>query len=770
MISRRCRLGLRILVVAPSAAYGQIAPAPQTTENIVVVGTSPLLGAGIDRDHIPSQTTILGAADIARDGTPDLLHALDTQVAGVNLELPSGNPFQPALFFNGFEASPLQGTSQGIAVYVNGVRFNQAFGDTVNWDLLPDLAIDKINVEGSNPVFGLNALGGSVNTRLKTGFSYQGAEADISGGSFGQVQGEFQYGAHGDHASFYAAGSELHQDGWRDLQSSDIQNVYADAGWRNDRGEYHASVMLGNSILNGPGSSPIQLIDADPRAQFTAPNLVANKFAELSLSAMQQLDDDLSFQALAYGSYFLQRVVNGNAPADAPCGGGSDLLCSSPGIVSTSRGGVPITDFLSGGPYSELDLQTTNTNTYGASGQLTNSADLGGFTNHAVAGVSFDGAQTEFSALGLIGGLSPVSRIFLGPGVTIDEPGNNVPVRVAVSDANVGVYASDTLDLTRRLALTMSGRFNNAEIDLADQNGTALNGHHAYSSFNPAAGVTYKLTPWLTVYGGWSQANRTPTPAELSCAGPQDACSLANFFVGDPGLKQVIARTVEFGVRGHTVLPFGIKSDFSLAFFRTGSLDDIAFINSPVLGRAYFANVGNTRRQGLSAQISAKRDIWSAHIGFTYTDATFRSPFFESAGSNPAADANGNLAIRPGDTLPGIPTNVIKAGSDVSLRPGWTVGFEAVRQSSQTLFGDEANLTPKLPGFFRLDLHSVYQATRRLQIFVNLQNATDARYYTFGTFAPTASVFLSQAPRATDPRSYSLAAPVGAFGGIKLTF
>jgi outer membrane receptor protein involved in Fe transport len=770
MLFFRRRRWLCLLILYPATARGQTAPPPPSSEEITVIGTSPLLGSGIDRDQVPGQTAVLGAKDIARDGTPDLLHALDTQVAGVNLDSASGNQFQPALFYNGFEASPLQGTSQGIAVYVNGVRFNQAFGDTVNWDLIPDQAIDRLNVEGANPVFGLNALGGSVNARLKTGFSYQGAEADVSGGSFGQVQGEFQYGKRQGDAALYVAGTELHQDGWRDLQSSDIQNFFADAGWRGSDGELHLGLTLANSVLNGPGTAPVELISADPRAQFTAPNLIANKTAQLSLSAVKRFSDTVSVQALAFGGYFLQRVVNGNTANDAPCDDGSGLLCSAPGVPSTTRGGIPITDFLHGGPYSELDEQTTNTVSYGGSIQATDTGDLWGLANHAVAGISFDGAQTEFSALGLIGGLSPVTRIFLGPGVTIDEPGNNTPVRVAVTDAYVGAYASDTLDLTRSVALTVSGRFNNAEIDLADQGGGDLSGHHAYSSFNPAAGLTWKATSWLTLYGGGAQANRAPTPAELSCAGPSDACSLANFFVGDPDLKQVVARTIEAGARGHLTLPGRIAATYSLGLFRTESEDDIAFINSPVLGRAYFANIGPTRRQGLSALVDFKRGVWSVHAAYTHTEATFRAGFVESAGSNPAGDADGNLTIRPGASLPGIPKDVFKAGGDVAITPSWTAGLEAVHQSSQELFGDEANLTPPLPGFFRLDLHTAYQLTPHWQVFASVQNATDARIYTFGTFSPTSSVFLAQAPHATDPRSYSLAAPVGAFGGVRVTF
>ncbi len=30
------------------------------------------------------------------------------------------------------------GTPQGLAVYQNGVRINEVFGDTVNWDLIPE--------------------------------------------------------------------------------------------------------------------------------------------------------------------------------------------------------------------------------------------------------------------------------------------------------------------------------------------------------------------------------------------------------------------------------------------------------------------------------------------------------------------------------------------------------------------------------------------------------------------------------------------------------
>ncbi len=217
---------MAILLTGTAAA--QTADTAQQAEQPVtklppvdVIGASPLIGSGIDRNLVPAETHVLNSQDLKREGTSDLLGSLNQQIGGISLDSASGNPFQPTLFYHGFAASGLQGTPQGLAVYVNGMRFNQPFGDTVDWDLIPNIAIDRINLVGSNPVFGLNALGGAVNVQLKNGFTYQGFEGDISGGSFGQVQGEFQYGKQVDNVSTYVAGTVLHQGGWRDLQSTE---------------------------------------------------------------------------------------------------------------------------------------------------------------------------------------------------------------------------------------------------------------------------------------------------------------------------------------------------------------------------------------------------------------------------------------------------------------------------------------------------------------------------------------------------------------------
>jgi len=737
----------------------------------VVIGSTPIPGSGADRDKAPVQTQVLTGRELTRDGEPNLLRTLSEQAGPVNLDSAAGNPYQPSLFYHGFEASPLQGTPQGLAVYLDGVRFNTAFGDTVNWDLIPSVAIDRLTIEGSNPLFGLNALGGALNTELKNGFTYQGGEADLSGGAFGQEQGDLQYGLKAGDYALYAATSALHQDGWRDLQSSDIQSLYTDIGWRHDRAEVHLAIRFANSDLNGPGTSPVELLAADPAGQFTAPNNIKNRTAAISGRASDQISDTTSVQGVAYYTDFKQLVVNGNAPNDLPCNDGSGLLCDDSGYSST-LGGRTIPAFLGASPYaySELDDQTTQTSSYGVSAQLIDSHRQFGFANRAIVGLSFDGATTNFGAISYIGGLTDDTREFVGPGVIIDEPGDNQPVSVRVDDAYWGVFASDTLDLTPTLSITLSGRFNADEIDLHDRLGGDLSGDHSYRRFNPALGAAWRATPWLTAYAGYAEANRAPTPAELSCASPADSCSLANFFVGDPDLKQVVAHTFEGGVRGR-VSPFGgTRLSYDVALYRTDLDNDIAFVNAVTLGRAYFANVGKTRRQGGDANVTLTADRWSAFVAYAHTEASYRSAFVESGGSNPDADVNGNLTVDSGDRLAGVPTNQLKLGVDWQATDKLTLGAVGVGQSGQYLFGDEANLTPKLPGFFVLNLNAAYQLTTRLQLFVRVENATDRTYYTYGTFSPTSSIYLAQAPNASNPRSYSPAAPVGAYGGVRFKF
>ena len=758
-------------VAAQTAQPADNAAPPTQLPPVEVIGASPLLGSGVDRATVPAQNQVLNSKDISIDGPASLQHALQEQAEGVHLNSASGNPYQPDVFYHGFQASALQGVPQGLAVYVNGVRFNNPFGDTVNWDLIPDIAIDQVNLVGGNPVFGLNALGGALSVQLKDGFSYHGGELNAFGGSFGQIAGQLQYGKQIGDTAVYAAVSGLHANGWRDLQSTGLKQFYGDVGWRSDRAELHLSVDLAQTNLNGPGTVPVQLLEANRQAQFTGPNLIDNDYSRIVLSGNYQINDTTAVQALFYYDNLLQRVANGNGSPVTPCDGGP-FLCASDDVVATDLAHNPIPAFLGvSGAYASLAQQTTNTNGYGTSMQLTNNDSLFGLRNQLVVGVSFDGAQTAFSASTFVGALDVLSRNFLGPNILIDlADGSIAPVRAAITNGYYGVFFTDTLNLTSALAVTLSGRFNSAQIGIQDQSGTSLTGSHAYNRFNPGVGLTYRLAPWASVYGSYSATNRAPTPAELTCSEPSAPCSLANFFTGDPSLQQVVAHTYEVGVRGRITPYEDARLDWNIGAFHSSLSNDIIFTQSTILGTGFFQNIGDTRRLGVDAGLRFTDPRWTAWINYSYVNATFQSGFIASSPNNPAAGANGNIVVRPGDRLPGIPAQQLKIGVQYKVTDKWTVGAVGIAASGQFLFGDEANLTKQLPGYFLLNLNSSYQVTKGVQLFALVQNVLNATYYTYGTFSPTTSVPIVQVPNATNTRSYNIAAPIGAFGGVKLVF
>ena len=164
----------------------------------------------------------------------NIADALQQNVPAININEVTGNPFQPNVEFRGFVGSPVAGTPQGLAVYQNGVRINEAFGDTVNWDLIPTTAIRSVAVVTNNPAFGLNALGGAVTVQMKDGFGYQGAEINTMGGSYDRLQSSAQWGKQVDKFAVYGALEGLHDDGFRNFSPSDIRRFYGDVGYRSD--------------------------------------------------------------------------------------------------------------------------------------------------------------------------------------------------------------------------------------------------------------------------------------------------------------------------------------------------------------------------------------------------------------------------------------------------------------------------------------------------------------------------------------------------------
>jgi len=254
MGSAKCTVFLSTLsVVAPLVhAADEI---PHALEQIVVVGSTPLAGSDVERDRVPTATQVLSAQDVNRTGIPSLTGAILANVPSASINDVEGNVFQPDILFRGFTASPVAGTPQGLAVYVNGARFNDAFGDTVNWDLIPASAIKTVSIEAANPVFGLNALGGSVSVQLKNGFSDDTDSVTAYGGSYGRRAGILEVSRQAGEFAIYLAADATHDSGFRQTSTTDLYRLYTDLGWRSEPAEVHLGFTAAHDRL-GPRGSP----------------------------------------------------------------------------------------------------------------------------------------------------------------------------------------------------------------------------------------------------------------------------------------------------------------------------------------------------------------------------------------------------------------------------------------------------------------------------------------------------------------------------------
>jgi len=741
------------------------AAAEENSIETVVVTASALPGTSLDPKDLPLSTEVLGSDTIASHGAPSLLSALARNAGGVSLSDAQDNPFQPNLYYHGFQASPLAGDAQGLAVYVDGVRFNQSFGDAVAWDLVPDIAVRSMAVEGSNPVFGLNALGGSIAIAMKDGFTWQGTEAEAFGGSFGRWQGNFQYGREDGDFALYAAGQALHETGWRDFSPSRLGQVFASLGWRHGDASLHLDIVADDTSLTGDGTVPVQLLAVDRAAIFTWPDRQQNRYGQANLYGGVAISPALSLQGNVYVSHLRQRTANGDASDAQPCAN-TPFLCLDDGSIVTDTAGKPILNFLHGGAYAQLNLTGTDTTAFGGALQLFAKGRVFGAANSLLIGGAYDGGRSEFGAQSEVGAMSP-SRGFEGPGVVIDQSdGSIAPVRVSGANDYAGLYAADILKPLPRLTLSLSGRFNVSRVALTDRLGIALNGTHSYERFNPAAGVTYDLTPSLNLYAGYAEANRAPTPAEFSCADPDAPCSLTNFFVADPPLKQVVAKTWEGGFRGSGELFDGALS-WHAGVFRADADDDILFAASAIQGRAFFENIGTTRRQGAELGADYARGPWLAGLSYSHTDATFRNPVTLQSPDNPKA-VNGLIDVKPGDELPGIPADMAKASVGYRGDGGWSVTADARYAGGQVLRGDEANLDPKTAPYVVADVAGRYPLAERITLTAAVDNLFDAKYETFGSFSPIADVPVAQVRNLDNPRSVSPGAPLSFYLGLSV--
>ncbi|MDY7524612.1 TonB-dependent receptor [Sphingomonas sp. 10B4] len=748
------------------AALSLLTPLPaiaQDQPDIVVVG-STLPGPVVDRARLPGASQTIGTAALARDGSPDMLRSALRDLAGVSFTEAQDNAYQPDLFYRGYEASPLGGDAQGLAVYVDGARFNQPFGDTINWDLLPDIAIRRVTLESANPAFGLNALGGALAVDLKSGRDLHGVTATASGGAFSKRQITAEAGAHAGPWSFYLAGQSAHDDGWRDFSLSTLHQLYGDVGLDGGWGSLDLKVIGAETALTGNGATPVELLAVRRQAVFTWPDSSDNRYGRGQLSAVIDLGNGFHVRPQAYLTGYRQRTANGDLSDAGECDVDATLLCLDDTPLTGSLGQA-FAAFGGDASYAQLNQTQTRTISFGGSLQLDGTRG-----RHSLAiGASWDASQSRFDAQSILGTLTD-NRGFGDPqGVIASADGTIEPVDVKNRRDDLSLYVSDVVAITPQFDLSLSARYNSSRVNLDDQLGDALDGRHLYTRLNPAAGTVWHVGGGTSLYAGYAESSRTPTPAELSCADPDAPCALSAFFVGDPNLKQVVARTWEAGVRG-TGAVSGFTLGWQLGGWRATNADDIIFSASDTRGRAYFRNVGRTRRQGVEAWLTLHDPKWDARISYVLTDATFRDGFDIASPDNPEARDDGTLQVNPGDRLPGIPRHLGKVSVTRRFGAVASLSLDGQCSSGRWLAGDEANLTYPTAGYCVANLAGTLNIANGLSLFSEVRNLLDHDYATYGTFSEVSAVAIAEAPSASNTRSLSPAAPRSWSIGARVRF
>ena len=776
----------RALLPVAIATQVQLAKA-QDPEEVLVIGVVPA-GSGLDSSKLPYPIQMGNAEDLQNMGGTSLADFMRQSFGSVTINDAQNNPLQRDLQYRGFTASPLLGLAQGLAVYQNGVRINEPLGDTVNWDLLPQSAINEIRLGGgANPLYGLNSLGGSLVIDMKNGFNFQGTNVEVSAGSFGRTRTNFEIGGNDGQLGYYLNVEHFDEDGWRDQSESDALNIYGSVGWRSEYSALNLNLQHGESDLIGNGASPVELIQISREAIFTGPDITENDMTMVSLDFAHNVSSGISFS----GNFFWREndtdSFNGDGTEFAVCefAGGTDLIegleeddVEELGIDDDDlcegqfADADALEDFLNDlamglGEDEEFNIEGFEDDELSGTGILSDEAinnisnrvqeSFGGDFQWTLRGTFFDtpgqvvlggayfNGQTNFNSVLELADIDPLTRITtgLGTGTFVDEAATNIRTETE----SISAYITAALDLNDDVTLTLSARANDTSVRLNDLSSQRpeLNGDHSFNRINPAIGITWQADENHNFYASYSQSSRAPTPIELACnegvfdlavefaladgEDPDDVdfeCRLPNAFLADPPLDEVVAKSFEAGVRGY----FG-SLNFNAGLFHTTNDNDILFQTT---GRStgLFANVDKTRRVGFEGSVGGQLENLNWFLAYSHVDASFEDDFKVLSPNHAFADDEGEIQVNSGANIPGIPQDQFKLVTNYQVDDHLSLGVDVIANSDQRLRGDESNQLDTVDGYTMVNFRARYRFNENFEVFAVVNNLFDEEFETFG--------------------------------------
>jgi outer membrane receptor protein involved in Fe transport len=791
---------MKLTSVAVMLAFANTpALADDTTINIKkieVYGTTPLPGIGLPLNKVPANIQMASPKEVANQAGVSIADYMMNNMQGVTVSDMSGNPWQPEINFRGYSASSLLGNAQGLSTYVDGVRVNEPFGDVTLWDKIPSFAIGNMQVvPGSNPLFGLNTLGGSIAIQTKSGRDNQGMALEYEAGSWGRQRALIEAGGVSKDGSVdYMLGYQhTTEDGWRDYSPSHLNQLFGKLGWQNETSKLDLTYISTDNNLIGNGFTPENLLSGDRDQIHTRPDFTNNYSHFLALNGSHWFNEDTMFSGNVYYRKSNRHTKNGDLWEGESDGAGT---------IGNYVGQFDTDEEYTG---SVMNRSKTTQDTYGATGQMTFGQDWMGKKNQFVIGAGYDYTLMRYKQSELINVYSEGDNevfdgnrtpIFNSPAYDSGDEFGVLPgtqtTGLTGKQYTARLFATDTLSLNDQWHLTAGASWNFTRVDNVDTlrgdrsatNPNSLTAKDSYTRLNPTIGLTHTPTDNLTLYTSYSESSRAPTSIELGCSNPAAPCLLPSAMADDPPLNQVVAKTYEFGGRG--LLTENIR--WNAGLYQAINHDDIQFTAAGSSnGAGYYKNVGRTKRQGIDMGLAGDADKFKWSASYSYVRATYDSDVSFVSSSNSSEDSEGIIYVKPGDRIPSIPAHQLKLRGQYAVTPAWTIGTNVIGFSDAYVWGNENNQhransaacadpedcaagKGKVSGYFIVNLDTQYNIGNGWKAFAKATNIFDREYNVSGRLAET--MFAANGTYGTESKQLGLlaGAPRAAWIGARYEF
>jgi outer membrane receptor protein involved in Fe transport len=672
-----------------------------------------------------------------------------------------GNPFQLDLNYRGQRLSPVLGSAQGISAYLDGVRINEAFGDVISWDMLPESAISTITmIPGSNPMYGMNTLSGALVMTTKNGLTHEGNEVELTAGSFGRQRADVGVGrnlGNGYHA--YAAATTFKEDGWREKSDSKLTNAFIKFGRDTEKTSWNVSVMGGTSDLKGNGLAPHDMYTTNYRQGYTFYDITENKSQQVSFAGTHKLSNEEKLSLTTWYRHAKRKGNNGDVNENY-----RELLMDD------------LEDCAANTPHADcsypavINRNTSKQNTYGVTFQWDKQLGM----HKVLSGITLQQTRTRYQqSEGETSFINRVAQPASAFTEQADHKGRTNQYSIFVGD--VFTPMSGTL-LTGALRYDYAKVSNSLRSRPNDGSGDPIPDspeHEAftYKKLNPSFGASQVLNKAITVFGNWSQGMRVPTAFELGCADADNPCRVPTGLQDDPYLKPVISQTTELGIR---FVP-SEKTRITTALFHNLNKDDITFIRvNGNQAAGIFANKGNTVRDGLEVTVRHRESRWETGASYTYLKARYKSGI-------DIPSLEGNITTTNGTRIAGLPEHFFKFAAMYRLTPQVRVGGDVQLYGSQVVAGNETKNTTaddtadavgkdKLAGYGILNLNANYEYVKGLNFFVRVNNVFDKKYASYATLGYnmySTGVLATEADDIKGSVFYAPGAPRAVFGGVR---